>query len=725
MTRKLGLIFLVALALAPLSIHAQTPAPTPPNTKPADDDAVVRVTTNLIQIDVVVTDSKGNLVKDLKQEDFEIRVNGKPQPITAFSLVNLDLQPAARSALADNKAVLNKTAGSVAPVPPVVLRPNQVKRTVALVIDDFAIDCQNMPYVQSALKKFADEQMQEGDLVAIVRVGSSIGALQQFTSDRQQVYAAIERVRFNPSIGRCLDMGGDVNYLKELMPQLAEEDRTIKGDEGVRMLLENRLASPALTATNFVIKGMRDLPGRKAVMLFSEGFALEQVAIRESVKRLVDTANRSGVVIYTMDARGLVAKDLSAAEILAGPIAATPLPKQLNSSLISIAVPKKLNAFHASQEGMMYLAEQAGGFAVYNTNDIAGGIRKVLDDQQSYYLIGYQPDASLFDDVADRFNQLKIKVKGSGLKVRYRSGFFGVKDEAVQPVASSPQQKMLRALTSPFASDGISLRLTPLFANDPKAGSFMRTLVHVPAKGLSFVDKPGDMKEAVISIAAYTFGDNGKVVDSVGETHTITLSGKLYERALNSGFVYSLDLPVKKAGPYQLRVAVRDDKSEKVGTASQFIVVPDLKQERLMLSGIALSSFNPNEQPGGDHEDKLSAADTTGNSVLTQAALRRFRAGDVLQYAYSIFNATTKAGAPPRLTTQIKLYRNGKELFAGKKTPYDVGGQTDLKRLLGEGSLQLGGLDEGEYVLQTIVIDGNAKGKYGTSMRWIDFEIVK
>jgi VWFA-related protein len=724
MKRKLGLIFLVALALAPLIVHSQTPVPTPPTTKPADDDSVVRVTTNLIQIDVVVTDSKGNLVKDLKQEDFEIRVNGKVQPITAFSSINLEPQPPARSALAGNKTTLNQTTESTPPAPTAVLRPNQVKRTVALIIDDVSIDCQNIPYVQKALKKFADEQMQEGDLVAIVRVGSSIGALQQFTSDRQQINAAIERVRFNPGVGRCLNFGEQRHYLEEIMPELAETDRTIKGDEGVRMLLEQRLANPGLTATNVVIKAMRDLPGRKAVMLFSEGFALEQVAIRESVKRLVDTANRSGVVIYTMDARGLVSKDMSAAEILSGPIAGAPAAQQPNSSLISIAVPRKMNAFHSSQEGMMYLAEQAGGFAVYNTNDIAGGIRKVLDDQQSYYLIGYQPDASLFDEDADRFNQLKIKVKGSGLKVRYRSGFFGFKDEAVQRVASSPEQKILRALTSPFASDAISLRLTPLFANDPKAGSFMRTLVHVPVGGLSFVDKPGDMKEAVISIAAYTFGDNGKVVDSVGETHTITLSGKLYERAINSGLVYSLDLPVKKAGPYQLRVAVRDDKSDKVGTASQFIVVPDLKQERLMLSGIALSSFNPNEQPGGD-EDKLPAADAPGNNVLTQAALRRFRAGDVLQYAYSIFNATTNAGASPQLTTQIKLYRDGKELFAGKQNPYDVGGQADLKRLLGEGSLQLGGLTPGQYILQTIVIDANAKGKYRKTTGWIDFEIVK
>lgn len=717
MKKYLGVLYLLALALTPLTIRAQAPkplpVPTPPDAVAPVDDSVVRVTTNLIQIDAVVTDSRGNLITDLKPEDFEIIVNGKPQPITAFSLVTLDAQPQAAER---STAVDKETRGNIAPAPSVKLRPTQVKRTIALIVDDLNIDRRNIVHVRSALKKFADEQMQPGDLVAVIRVGSSIGVLQAFTSDKRQIYAAIERIRYNLAQGRWSTEIQSKEDISVYYPFLRKEDAGVQGNESVRQMLEIGLASPGLTATNAVIQGMRDLPGRKAVLLLSDGFSISLQGIRSSVNRVVDTANRSGVVVYTMDTRGLVSEGLTAADIVTTGMTS----RQISSAMFGAS-----NAFSASQEGMMYLAEQAGGFAIYNTNDISGGIRRVLDDQNSYYLIGYQPDASLFDPAALRFNQLKIKVKRPGLRVRYRSGFFGIKDEK-RTVGVSPKQKILQALISPFASDDISLRLTPLIANDAKAGSLIRTLVHVPAKGLVFADKPGNFHEAVINIVAYTFGLNGVVVDSVGETHTLTLSDKLYERAQSSGFVYSLNLPIKKPGPYQLRVAVRDDKSDKVGTASQFIVVPDINKNRLTLSGIALNSYNAQDETDkADNVEKQSPEDAAGKATLTQATERRFRAGSVLQFGYSIYNAKTKSGLPPSLTTQIKLYRDGKEIFVGKETPYDAGVQTDLKRLLAGGSLQLGSLDEGEYVLQTIVTDANANEKHRTTMGWIDFEIVK
>ncbi|HKO96310.1 MAG TPA: VWA domain-containing protein [Pyrinomonadaceae bacterium] len=722
MNRILALLCVIALTSLTAASQGRppAPAPTPPATvQPADDDNVVRVTTNLIQIDVVVTDSKGRPVTNLNPEDFEILVNGKPQTITNFSLITLDPQPSERT-----KAPASKNSTNAVPLPPVPLKAAQVNRTIALIVDDVRIDCKNLPYVRKALKKFADEQMQPGDLVAIFRVGSSIGALQQFTSDRQQLYAAIDRVQFSTAVGPCFGMQHPVNYLEELYPALKETDRTIRGNDDARQLQDVMLGTPGLTATNYVIKAMRDLPGRKAVMLFSDGMpplgrntgGSSASLIRDALLRLVDSANRAGVTIYTVDSRGLVVEGLTAADLVS---------VRTNSMGIANTMHGASRAFSESQDGLILLAERAGGFAIKNTNDIPGGIRRALDDQKSYYLIGYQPDSSVFNPSALRFNRLKVRVKGSGLKVRHRSGFFGVKDEASRTVATTTEQKILRALTSPFASDGISLRLTALYANDPKAGSFMRTLVHVPATGLVFSDKPENMREAVLTVAAYTFGDNGAVVDSVGEIHTITLTDKLYKRALESGFVYSLDLPIKKGGPYQVRVAVRDSKSEKIGTASQFVVVPDFNKQRLMLSGIALSSYNPKETAAMIEKVNNDGADIAGSSVLTQAALRRFQSGNVLQFAYTVYNATASNKTPPRVTTQIKVYRDGNEIFAGKETPFEVGNQTDWKRLVAEGNLQLGALQEGEYVLQVIVTDELAKGNKRTTRSWIDFAVEK
>ena len=746
MKKKTSLLLSLILALASLNANAQTPVPSPaqqqqPTIQPADQTDVVRVTTNLIQIDAVVTDKNGRVIQNLRPEDFEIFVNGKPQQITNFSFIRIEPQPVEQPRVAARNISKNADSGKslTPPAPPVRLRPEQVDRTIALVVDDLTLSFESIWDVRRALKKFVDEQMQPGDLVAIVRVGSGTGALQQFTSDKGQLYAAIEGIKYNPLVGRIAAVEPIRNGIVPSQgcgstPTKSDEGRSIVKFGAVENVRDDVLANASLKAADFIVQGMRGLPGRKAVMFMSEGFKLVcgedaeyNNRIRQAIRRLVDSSNRAGVVIYTMDARGLQTVELRAADDVNVDPKASSSSTTMSGSAITDARQKRLREILETRSGLISLAEQAGGFAIYDTNDLSGGIRKVLDDQKSYYLIGYQPDASSFDATKNRFNQLTVKVKDPNLKVRYRSGFFGVKDEDLKPAASTPQQQILGALLSPFAGNGINLRLTPLFNNDAKAGSFVRSLVHISARDLTFNLKPDGMHEAVINIVAYIFVDDGRPVDSVGETHTITLSDKLYQKALDSGLVYSLNVPIKKAGAYQLRVAVRDDKSQKVGTASQFINIPDIRKERLTLSGIALSSYDPKEEKGLAGElNQQASGHSAGDATLTQAALRRFRAGHVLRFAYAIYNAMAERGTGRRLlTTQIKLYREGQEIYAGRETPYGANGQADPERLVAEGALQLGGLQPGDYVLQVIVTDALAKGKNRTTSNWIDFEVVK
>jgi VWFA-related protein len=736
MKKKTSFSLLSLLLMVAASAHAQRPQPSPEHTiKPADENDIVRVTTNLIQVDAVVTDKHGKVVTNLRPEDFTIFVNGKPQQITNFSFITVEPRPVEQP-----RAAPQNNTKSVAPIPPVPLRAEQVKRTIALVVDDLTLSLESMREVKKALKKFVDTELQPGDLVAIVRLGSGTGALQQFTSDKRQLYAAIEALKYNVMVGRIAAVEPIRNGIVPTIgcgstPTRTEGNRSIVTFGRVEQMRDDLLANASLKATNFIVQGMRDLPGRKAVMFMSEGFKLVcgededyNNSMRSALRHLVDSANRSGVVIYTMDARGLQPVDLAAGDdVNKDPTALTiSSGSTMSGQQIIEARMLRQHEIQETQSGLKELAELGGGFAIHDTNDLTGGIRMALDDQKSYYLIGYQPDASTFDASRSRFNQLKVAVKEPGLKVRYRSGFFGIKDEDVRQVASTPQQQVLKALTSPFTSAGISLRLTPLYGNDARAGSFVRALVHISARDLSFRSKADGTHEGVVNIAAYTFGDNGSVADSVGETHTITLTDRLYQRALASGLVYSLNVPIKNAGAYQLRVAVRDAQSEKVGSASQFINVPDIRKNKLTLSGIALSSYDGVLAKTRASEAGAQVTETSGDSTMTQAALRRFRSGHVLQFAYAIFNAKLDGRTKqPQLTTQIKLYRDGREIYAGKETPYDASGQPDLKRLVAEGGLQLGGLKEGEYVLQIVATDTLARGNSRTTTSWIDFEVVQ
>src|SRR5207244_4685102 len=193
------ILLLLIVAGAVAQQPAPSPSPPPPqqtsqSQKPEDVD-VVRITSNLVQVDAVVTDKSGKVVTDLKPEEVQIFEDGRQQKITHFTYYVAERPPAEKPA---KPATVDKNAP---PVPTNRLRPEDIRRTIALVVDDLGLSFESTYYVRRALKKFVDEQMQPGDLVAIIRTSGGMGALQQFTSDKRQLYAAIERVKWN-AIGR-------------------------------------------------------------------------------------------------------------------------------------------------------------------------------------------------------------------------------------------------------------------------------------------------------------------------------------------------------------------------------------------------------------------------------------------------------------------------------------------------------------------------------------------
>lgn len=724
--------FLTALFIIfclPAAARAQTPTPT---ATPETDDDVVKISTTLVQVDVTVTDKSGKVISDLKPEEIEIYENGVKQDITNFSFVSSVKEINAEKPVAKNEK------NAIPAPPPVALRPEQVRRTIALVIDDLTLSFQSVYYVRRALRKFVDEQMQPGDLVAIIRTGSGIGALQQFTSDKRQLYAAIERVRWNP-------MGsGKIGAFAPIEPSLLERakangDSTVSEEDLEAERNRNQsfsdfqgstFASGTLGALDFIIRGMQELPGRKSVMLMSDGFKLttkdesgfsQRATIFDALKRLIDQANRASVVVYTLDARGLQTLGISAEDEVSS----------LTGDQIEQKITDRRDELFDTQEGLVYLAKQTGGSSIINNNDMSGSIRRILDDQ-SYYLIGYQPESETFDPKTRRFNKLQIKVKRAGALVRYRSGFFGVSDEQIKKPSLNltPQQQITAALTSPFAVNAIGLRLNTLFGNDVKNNSYVRFLLHIDAKDLKFTDEANGNKKAVFDVAAVLFGDNGTIADRVGQTYTLTVNKVEFDRVLREGFVYHFPFPIKKPGAYQLRVAIRDaQEAAKVGAANQFIEAPNLKKNRLTLSGIVLENFTlaqwqKTPAPASGKTAVSSAAAQT--DPLTDTSLRRFKRGTILRYGLEVYNARFDAARKPDLTTRTRIFRDGKLIFDGKPIPVDMAGQTDLQRIKFIGAINLGTeMGAGDYVLQIVTTDNAAKEKQKIATQFVQFEIVE
>ncbi|MBK8810658.1 MAG: VWA domain-containing protein [Acidobacteria bacterium] len=325
---------------------SQAPSPTPPS------DDVVKITTTLVQIDVTVTDSKGKIVSDLKAEDFEIFENGQKQEISNFSFFS-----SVRETVEPVKSI-DKIA---VPVPPVEIRSDQIRRTIALVVDDLSLSFESAYYVRRSLKKYVDEQMRDGDLVAIIRTSAGIGALQQFTSNKAQLYAAIDKVKWyplgrgnigafapiEPTTNETLRAAGDDTIADE---DIENEKKFLTGFDDFRMLRlpSERLVRCVLSSARWA--KLRDenpsscSPTESGYFLATRKGTTDNYQVFDFMRQLVDLANRASVVFYTVDARGLQTTGINAQDQIVSP----------SADSIRNAISSRSRELFDTQEGLVF-----------------------------------------------------------------------------------------------------------------------------------------------------------------------------------------------------------------------------------------------------------------------------------------------------------------------------------------------------------------------------------
>jgi VWFA-related protein len=676
-------------------MFAQQPAPAPSQ---ANQD-VTRISTQLVQVDVVVTDKKGRHVEDLSQADFELLVDGKKQALTYFSHINLPgaikREPAAKQT--------RNSSPPPASMPTRQIEPAEVNRTIAFVVDDLGLSFRSTELVRETLRKFVAEQMQEGDLVAVIRTGNGLGMLEQFTSDKRILYSAIERLSWNPLSRDMSPAFADGST--ELTDDQADKQAVLDAFEEFR---ETNFSTGTLGAIGFVVQGLRSLPGRKSVILLSDGFRVYSQnnddsntnQIIDAMKNLVEMAGRSRVVIYSMDARGLQA-------YMPGPdVGGRP-----SAGSYSDAQQSALEAL----DGPVYLANQTGGFLITNSNDLNIGIGQALYDQQSYYLLGFDPEDEKFDK---RFHSIKVNVTRPGLNVRARSGFFGVEEEATKEAPKTRGEQILSALLSPLGKRDLSLRMTPYFFNSSKDGPLVRTLFHIDCSKLSFKENPDGSKHLNLELAAFAFNELGATADMTAHRINLSFDPEQYRRVLANGLAYRKDFQLKKPGAYQFRAVLRDQESGSTGSASQFIHLPDLNDKRLAMSGLVLTTPKQSSV-----SDKVEARSTI--ELNTTPYVRIFPRTGWIQYGAAVYNASVdKKTGQPRIRVQAEIYRDGKSVYQFPARTIELSPGANPKHFDYVGRLRLNEFPAGDYLLRLVVTDDLAKKKINRVEQWMDF-IVK
>jgi hypothetical protein len=416
---------------------------------------------------------------------------------------------------------------------------------------------------------------------------------------------------------------------------------------------------------------------------------------------VLDAAIRAPAVIYSIDPRELPIRGYM------GPVG----PKSSSG------------VFFDAQAGMRRLAEATGGQFLFDIGDLDALLRIAMKDQEGYYLLGYQPDSSAFDAGSGQpeFHKIAVRVSQRGLKVRSHAGFEGVENRGKTAPPSGPEAAMFAALASPFAGGDIDVRISSIFSNTSEQGSFITSTVYVKPGGLTLRGQ-GQGRVAEADIVRLVIDENSTVVDQTATAFDTKLSGAEYDRVMKDGSQYTLRVPVKRAGPYEVRIAVRDKTTGKIGVASQFVDVPELQPEVVSLSGIAmqaLTTVSGAHSPGGD-------PGLSGGS-----AMRVFHAGESVTYSYQLLNPKLdQVTRRPKVDVEVRLYRGGNELRSRAGTLVEAG--NDPTRLAGVGSFKIGhNMPPGDYALQVVATDQLVNvllGKwygYGraTAAQYVDFRV--
>lgn len=538
---------------------------------------VIRIDVNLVQVDAIVTDSKNRHVSNLTADDFIVLQDGKPQTISNCSYVATGTSSA--PAISPNPRPAGQSP--VPPAPPPALKSAEVRRMFALVVDDLGLSFTSMAYVRDALRKFVDQQMQPGDMAAVIRTSAGLGVLQQFTTDKTLLHAAIDGVKF--SMGRVgVDSFGPVNQIDDPNDVYPVSGHTVgltpaDVDQSTDQSRTQMFTVETLGAIQYVIDGLRDMPGRKSLVLFSENLQLHDLEpgllappmsggggptvfveqITQGMHRLVDAANRASVVIYTIDPRGVQVLSPGAGDRMgrgaskgsADPIGAVMMDRQ--------------DQMFKSQEGLWTLAEETGGLFIHNDNFIDDAIKQAVVDSEGYYLIGYHPAADTFDAKTGqrKFHHLEVTLKKAGLQVRSRGGFFGQSDTEARAVPRNGHDQLIHALASPFASGDVHVRLTALFQQTSDGRPFIDAMLHIDAADLKFMPQPDGGQKASLEVEAMTFGESGQPVDQSDRFFDIAVNAAQYAGVQKYGLVYRVNQSLRHPGMYQVRVGLRDQDS--------------------------------------------------------------------------------------------------------------------------------------------------------------------
>ena len=697
-----GTLVVAFIAAAPAQQPPATPAPAPaPPAQPAPDQPppgqrppVIRSGINFVSVDVIVTDRRsGEVVLDLKQEEFEVREDKKPQKVETFDVVKIDALTAPTNPKEIRSTHDEETEAR---------QPNV--RLFVMLLDDYHVRRGNDLAVRKPLIDFVTNQLAPQDMVAIMYPLTPVSAL-TFTRNRESMVAAINRFEGRKGI---------------YDPRNEFEERYAYYPVQTVEKIRNDVTMGALKGAAVRLGGMRD--GRKSIIFVSEGFtstvpaqlndpiaAMPGVGNRNQppppgqemspraetqrffnqsqqlgdLREVYDTVNRNNTSIYAVDPRGLAAFEYD-----------------INQR---VGLQQDRLDLNASLDSLHVLANNTDGRAIVNRNDLAAGMKQIMRDASGYYLLGYTSAAAPTDG---RFHTIDVRVKRPNVDVRARKGYFAYTAEDAARAAAPP-----KAGPPPEVATALSKIVEP--SRGGFAARFWTGTEQIAggAAKVTFVWEPNPLQEGARAtstparVVLTVTGADGRPVfrgpvapAAAGEAPAAAAPAPSATAPAAtppaSGAAVSFTAP---AGQLELRMIVENAGGQVIDSTTQSLTIPDYARTQVSLSTPRLYRARTARE----------ALLVRNNADAAPTATREFSRAERLLVRLDAYAAT--AGDKPAVTAKL-LNRAGTTMAdvpiqAAEGKPYLI-------------DFPLASLAAGEYIIQV-----DAKTASGTAQEMIGFKV--
>ena len=680
---------------APVAVPMPSAPPTARQSSKQTPAPVLRATSDLVRIDVEVTDKSGRAIKGLRADEFVVTDDGKPQAISTFSYEDIEHVETAPTEDAKPIVVPVDKEGPNTPSAAAASEQLRDRRLLVLFFDLTSMQPDDLIRAHDAAAKFVKQQMTKADVVAVVAFSTRLIVLANFTNDHAILDKAIAQLTENSTT----DLSNPL-YAAAANGEYDVQEYTgaaYKPDETEFNVFNTDQKLAAVEGLASVLGG---IGGRKALVEFTGGITQTGEENRTQLRAATDAANRADVSIYSLDSRGLFATAPggdSTANAATG-----------NSMFTGASVFHQTDQREDSRDTLATLSTDTGGKAFFDSADLSDAFPKIQQDNGGYYLIGYNLGADVKRD--GRWRTIHVKVNVPGAHVRYRDGYYAPRDFQHLEKEDRDQQ-----LADAVNSDNPVVELPVAVETGMFRLSADQTYVPIAAKisasALDWAEKHGHRQAQFDFAVDVRAVPSGQAVAQLRDTTQVNLDPQRFAEINKKNLLYQGGV-VLAPGNYRLKFVARENESGKIGTFEENLSVPVAQPSKMVLSSVVLSSQLIPVQKNSEVQTKgqglraklVSSPLEVNGETIVPSVTRLFMQNQTL---YVFFQAYYPEGKETfdasALRAGLIFFRNGLQV---NTTPLLAPAEVDAKKYTASFriSLPLAKLQGGRYTVQAVVI---------------------